>query len=202
MKVEFTAPGIPKGESINSQLFFFILSPQAQKKMWMSWGLFSRFWRDFSPCWHKPQPLPRLRQGCQIPRKLGWFVSVRSEGNVCLVWNQLVSMSDPKTIPRKYGERCCKSSMHLSVAVCKTICMYIRYQGMLLLLLIFGVGVWILQVSLWCVFELLQGELWPTCLCRSRLLHRDPRTRGGMWIHSAVHSHRVGLIFKDNKLLQ
>lgn len=32
MKVEFTAPGIPKGESINSQLFFFYSFPSGTEE--------------------------------------------------------------------------------------------------------------------------------------------------------------------------
>lgn len=76
--------------------------------------------------------------------------------------------------------------------------MVYRISGYVTPVLDFCIGVWILQVSLCCRFELSQCELWPMCVGRSRLLHVDPCTTGGMWVHSATRGHRVGLILKGN----
>lgn len=108
MKVEFSAPGILKGESINSQLFFFFLFFPLRHRRKCGWaegcsqgfgGISLLVGTNHSLC------LGRDRAArSALPRELGWFVSGRSEGNVCSVWNQWLSMSGPKIIPRNMGK--------------------------------------------------------------------------------------------------
>lgn len=142
MKVEFTAPEILKGESINSQLgwfcFFFSFFPLRNRRK-CEWaqgcsqgfgGISLLVGTNRSLCLGGD----RAARSALLTEP-GWFVSGRTERYVCLRLNWWVSVSGPMAIPRKNRKRCCKSCV---AWVCKTTYVYIGHQGMLLLFLIFA----------------------------------------------------------------